>query len=197
MAAIGPRSGSRVGGTTGFVARLDRPAAKIPALFSTRPSTGVTMQDSTNTSMKMPAFPTLDMPRFEATAAEATSAFREMAEKGLTQAKDAYAKMKSAAEEATSVLETTYANASKGAADGLKVVEIGRANSNAAFDFATELLGARTLAQVVEISTSHTRKHIENVTEQAKELTALAQKVATTTAEPIKDSLSGLAKKAA
>lgn len=155
------------------------------------------MQDTAST-MKMLAFPTLDIPRFDATAAEATSAFREFAEKGIAQAKDAYARMKTAAEEATGVMETTYANASKGAADyGLKMVEIGRANSNAAFDFAAELLGARTLAQVVEISTSHARKQIEQMTEQAKELTALAQKVATTTTEPIKDSLSSLTKKAA
>jgi len=156
------------------------------------------MQDSPATKIKIPAFPTVDIPRLEATAAEATSAFREFAEKGLTQAKDAYAKMKTAAEEATSILETSYANASKGAADyGLKVVEMGRANTNAAFDFAAELLGARTLAQMVEISTSHTRKQIEQMTEQAKELTSLAQKVATTTAEPLKDGLSSLVKKAA
>jgi phasin len=156
------------------------------------------MQDNTATTAKLPEFPTVDIPRFEATAAQAISAFRELAEKNITHAKDAYAKMKTAAEEATSMLETTYANASKGAADyGLKVVEMGRVNSNAAFDFAAQLLGARTLAQVVEISTSHARKQIEQMTEQAKELTSLAQKVATTAAEPIKDGLSSLVKKAA
>jgi phasin len=156
------------------------------------------MQDSTASKVRIPEFPVVDIPRFEASAAEATSAFRELAEKSITQAKDAYAKMKTAAEEATSILETTYSNASKGAADyGLKVVEMGRANSNAAFDFAAELLGARTFAQMVEISTSHTRKQIEQMTEQAKELASLAQKVAATTAEPIKDGLSSLVKKAA
>jgi hypothetical protein len=35
------------------------------------------------------------------------------------------------------------------------------------------------------------------MTEQARELSALAQKVATTTAEPIKEGFSSLAKKAA
>jgi len=156
------------------------------------------MQDSNPSIVKMPEFPMVDIPKFEATAAEATAAFRDFAEKGITQAKDTYAKMKTAAEEATSIMETTYANASKGAADyGLKVVEVARANSNSAFDFATELLGARTLAQVVEISTSHMRKQIEQMTEQAKELTSLAQKVATHTTEPIKDGLTSLVKKAA
>jgi phasin len=138
------------------------------------------------------------MQGFEGTAKEATTAFREMAEKGIVQAKENYAKMKSAAEEATGILEHTYANASKGAADyGLKVIETARANSNAMFDYATELLGARTLAQMVEISTAHTRKQIESISEQARELSTLAQKVATTTAEPLKEGFTSLAKKAA
>ena len=156
------------------------------------------MQDTNPTIVKLPEFPMVDIPKLEAGAAEATAAFREFAEKGLSQAKDAYTKMKTAAEEATGIMETTYANASKGAADyGLKMVEMARVNSNATFDFATQLLGARTFAQVVEISTAHTRKQIEALTEQAKELSTLAQKVATHTAEPMKDGFSSLVKKAA
>jgi len=156
------------------------------------------MQETTAVPGFKPEFPFMDVPKFEKTASEAAAAFREIAEKGIVQAKDTYAKMKTAAEEATGMLEHTYANASKGAADyGLKVIEAARANSNAAFDFATELLGARTMAQMVEISTAHTRKQIESITEQARELSALAQKVATTTAEPIKEGLSSFAKKAA
>ena len=156
------------------------------------------MQETTPVTGFKPEFPFMDVPKFEKTAGEATAAFREMAEKGIVQANDTYAKMKTAAEEATGMIAHTCANATKGAADyGLKVIEAARANSNAAFDFAAELLGARTLAQVVEISTAHTRKQIESITEQARELSALAQKVATTTAEPIKEGISSLAKKAA
>jgi phasin len=156
------------------------------------------MQETTPIPGFKPEFPFVDVPKFEKSATEATAAFREMAEKSIVQAKDTYAKMKSAAEEATGMIEHTYANASKGASDyGLKVIEAARANSNAAFDFATELFGARTMAQMVEISTAHTRKQIEAMTEQARELSALAQKLATTTAEPIKEGLSTLAKKAA
>ncbi|HXD91247.1 MAG TPA: phasin [Candidatus Binataceae bacterium] len=156
------------------------------------------MQDASPTTFKTPEFPMVDIPRLEAHAAQATATFREFAEKGISQAKDNYAKMKTAAEEATSMLETTYANASKGAADyGLKILEITRSNSNAAFDFAAELLGAKSLAQMVEISTSHTRKQIEQATAQAKELATLAQKLATHTAEPIKDGFTSMVKKAA
>src|SRR6185503_19600494 len=109
-----------------------------------------------NPSVETPKFetPKFAMPKFDIPNVEVPPAFREFAEKGLTQAKENYEKMKSAAEEATSVLEETYANASKGAADyGLKVVENARINSNAAFDLYGALLGAKTFAEVVELST--------------------------------------------
>jgi len=139
------------------------------------------------------------MPPFSAfPGVEAPAAFRDIAEKSLSHAKDSYERMRSAAEEATGVLENTYATASKGAADyGLKVIELARENTNAAFDFAAELLGAKTFAEVVELSTTHARKHFEALSEQSKELSALAQKVATQAAEPIKEGMTKAAKKAA
>jgi phasin len=155
------------------------------------------MQD-TNPVVKMPEFPLVDIPKLEASAAEATSALRALAEKGISQAKETYTRMKTAAEEATGIMETTCTNASKGAADyGLKIIEIARANSNASFDFAAELLGARTFAQAIEIATTHTRRQIETLSEQARELTSLAQKVAVQTTTPIKDGIATIVKKAA
>jgi len=152
----------------------------------------------TNPIIKLPEFPMVDIPKLEASAAQATSAFRAIAETSISQAKDTYTKMKTAAEEATGIMETTCANASKGAADyGLKVVEIARTNSNAAFDFATELLGARSFAQAIEISTAHSRRQIEALTEQTRELLSLAQKVAVHAATPIKDGITTIVKKAA
>lgn len=132
------------------------------------------------------------------TVIEAPAAFREFAEKGLSQAKDHYEKMKSAAEEASTLLEDTYASATKGAADyGLKLIEVARANSNAAFDFAGELLAAKTLSEVVELSTAHARKQFEALSAQSRELAALAQKVAAEAAEPIKDGMTRAVKKVA
>src|SRR5579863_6214360 len=123
-------------------------------------------------------------------ALEMPAAFREMAERGVAQAKDTYEKMKAAAEEATDVLETTYSTATKGASDyGMKVIETARLNTNAAFDYAGELLAAKTLSEVIELSSAHARKQFETLTEQSKELGALAQKVATDTAEPIKNGM--------
>ena len=44
-------------------------------------------------------------------------------------------------------------------------------------------------SEVVELSTAQLRKQLEALAGQSKELTALAQKVATETAEPIRQGL--------
>jgi len=134
--------------------------------------------------------PKFEMPKFDIPKVEMPAAFREFAERGVAQCKDTYEKMKAAAEEATDVLETTYSTATKGASDyGLKMIEAARANTNAAFDFAGELITAKTLSELIELSSAHARKQFETLTQQSKELGALAQKVATETAEPIKSGL--------
>ena len=109
--------------------------------------------------------PKFEMPKFEIPKVEMPAAFREIAERGVAQCKDTYEKMKAAAEEATDVLETTYSTATKGASDyGLKVIEAARTNTNAAFDFAGELMAAKTLSEVVELSSAHARKQFETLT---------------------------------
>jgi phasin len=138
-------------------------------------------------------FPKFDMPKFEM-----PSAFRELAEKGIATAKENYDKMKSTAEEATDVLEEAYSTASKGCSGyGLKLIETARTNSNAAFDLFGELLSAKSYAEMVELSTAYMRKQFDTMTAQAKALTEEAQKVATDTAEPIKESFTSVFGKAA
>jgi phasin len=135
------------------------------------------------------ATPKFELPNFEVPKMEIPAAFREIAEKSVSQAKETYEKMKLAAEEATDVLEDTYATATKGVSDyGLKVIEAARANTNSAFDFASQLMTVKSLSEAVELSTAHTRKQYEAVTAQTKELAAIAQKVAVATAEPVKES---------
>ncbi len=106
--------------------------------------------------------------------------------------------MKAATEEATDVLEDTYTTAMKGTVDyNLKLIEAARANANAAFDLAGELLAVKSLSEVVELTTAHARKQFEALTEQSKELTAAAQKLATDTAEPFKTGVTKAFKKVA
>jgi phasin len=149
---------------------------------------------------EMPKFemPKFEMPKFDMPNVEVPAAFREMAEKGVAQAKEGYEKMKTAAEDATELLEETYATASKGCSGyGLKVIETARANSNATFDLFGEVLSAKSVSEVVELYTAFVRKQFETVSTQAKELADHAQKVATETVEPIKESFTTAFSKAA
>ncbi len=142
--------------------------------------------------------PKFEMPKFDLPKLEIPAAFREIAEKGVAQAKEHYEKIKAAAEETTDVLEDTYTTASKGASEyGRKVIEVSRANTNAAFDFFGQLMAAKSLSEVVELSTAHARGQFDTVSAQAKELAALAQKVSSETVEPIKTGMTGALRKVA
>src|SRR5258706_12008792 len=82
------------------------------------------------TVIPMFEMPKFDMPSFDMPKMEVPAAFREFAEKGVAQSKEAYEKFKSAAEENTAMLETVYTTASKGATEyGLKTIEIAPANT--------------------------------------------------------------------
>src|ERR1700754_3278650 len=117
------------------------------------------------TSASMFELPKFEMPSFEMPHMEVPAAFREFAEKSVSQAKDTYERMKSAAEEATDVLEGTYATATKGVADyGQMVIEAVRTNTNATFDFYTDFVKVKSYSELVELSTSHARKQFEAVT---------------------------------
>jgi len=146
-----------------------------------------------------PAFemPKFEIPKFEMPKLEVPLAFREFAEKGVAQAKENYEKVKSVAEQATDVLEDTYSTASKGCASyGLKLIEVTRANSDATFDLMSELMTAKSYSEMVELSSAYLRKQFDALVAQAKELSEHAQKVATETAEPIKESISNFNKAA-
>jgi phasin len=130
-------------------------------------------------------------PKFEMPKMEVPAAYREFAETGISQARRSYERLKSAAHEATDVLETTYAKANKGTTEyGHKLIEAAYANANATLNFAVELMSVKSLSEMIELSATHTRKQLETLSEQTKEFTALAQKVAAEASEPMKSSVS-------
>jgi phasin len=74
--------------------------------------------------------------------------------------------------------------------NSLELIEVARTNTNAAFDFAAELMSVKSFSEMIELSTGHARKQFEALSEQTKEFAALAQKIATETSEPIKAGMS-------
>lgn len=118
---------------------------------------------------------------------EVPHAVREMAEQGTAQAKQAYDKMNTAATEASQVIQNACATSAQGAAVcNAKVIEFARANTNAAFDYVSELLAVKSPSDFVKLASEHARKQFEVLSAQTKELTALSQKVMTEAAEPLK-----------
>jgi phasin len=124
---------------------------------------------------------------------QAPEQMRALAEKGLSQARDSYAKFKDVAESHNGTIEAVFGSVGKGASEySAKLLEFMQANTTATFDVAQELLGVKSLPQAGEIWTGYTRKQFETLTAQAKELAELTKKIATETAEPIKASASKL-----
>jgi phasin len=96
------------------------------------------------------------------------------------------------AKQATKLFENTYSTALDGMREyNLKVLEIARANADTAFDYAQQIMGVQSPSEMIELSTAHFREQFEVLTAQTKELTALGQKVAATSREPL---TSGIAK---
>jgi len=123
--------------------------------------------------------------------------FGGIAEQSVARARENYEKMKAASGEMADIFRETYSTNAKGAGDyGAKIIEISGANTNSAFDFLTNLMGAKSLSEVINLSATQSRKNVEAVSAQNRELWELAQKVATETAEPIKKSFTRVLQKA-
>jgi len=129
---------------------------------------------------------------------EVPEQMRAFAEKGVSQARDSYAKFKDAAETHNGTIEAVFTTASKGASEySAKLMEIMKANSTATLDFAQELIGVKSPTEAIELWSAFAKKQFEAFSANAKDLAALSQKVATETAEPIKANASKLFKPAA
>jgi phasin len=108
------------------------------------------------------------------------------ARQGAAFAKDVSENTKATAEETTNDLEKTYSIVATGAADfNQQWIEIVRFNTNSTLDFVQQLLGVKSPAEFLELSSAHFRKQFETFAEQSKHLTGLAQKVTTDAVEPL------------
>jgi phasin len=139
-------------------------------------------ENNTKAGATNPAASAFDIPK-----TATPQALRQFAEDGAAQAKESYEKMSAATAEASNLIQASCTTAAKGAMEyNAKLVEIACANANAAFDYARELNGVKSPAQFLEVTSEHARKRFGVYSEQAKELAALAQKVASEAAEPLK-----------
>ncbi len=110
---------------------------------------------------------------------------RDFAEKGATQSREAYARMKAAAEEASRTVESTIYSAQAGSMElGIKAIDALRMNADMSFSHMEALIGAKSLSQFLELQTSFMRKQAEVTLEQARSMQDAARKVAEDVAKP-------------
>ena len=116
-----------------------------------------------------------------------SESFREFAEKGAAQTKEAYAKMKEAAEDATKTVEATLESAQAGSVElGLKAIDALRTNAENSLSHMEALLGVKSVAELFELQTAFLRKQAEIAVEQARTLQETSRKVAENVAAPSK-----------
>src|ERR1035437_7389278 len=115
------------------------------------------LASTTKTTTAKPASsPRMDAPR----------AVRATAGNGPPKAKEAFEKMSPATAEATDLIKNSYSTAVKGAQDyNTKFIEFAQTNTEAAFDFVQKLSGVKSPSDFIELSTEHSRKQLETLTE--------------------------------
>ena len=113
---------------------------------------------------------------------------RALAEKTVTQTREAYERGKDSLEDSIGAMERSLDAAGQGAtAFNRKVVELAQRNLTSGFDLAKNLASAKNLAEIVELQSAFIRDQFEVFASQAGEIRTLTTKIAADTSEPIKD----------
>ena len=128
--------------------------------------------------------------RSSSSAGNGGQVLREAAETASAQTKQAFEKMSAATADATTLMKDSYSTTVRRTQDyNAKFVEFAQANTQTAFEFFQRLSSVKSPTEFLELSTSHSRKQFETLTEQARELTTLAQRVVSATAERVESDI--------
>jgi phasin len=123
---------------------------------------------------------TKDMPSFEV-----PPQVRDMAEKSVDQAKQAFDAFMQQAHKAVTTMEgQAAAMQSSGKEMGGKAMSFAEANMTASFDFAQKLMKAKDVNEVVKLQSEFVTTQMKAFGEQAKEIGTAATKVVTDMAKP-------------
>jgi phasin len=112
---------------------------------------------------------------------EIPAEMRAFAEKSVEQAKQAFDTFISAAQHAASTVENQAASARTGAKEASELaIRFAERNVASSFDFAQRLLHAKDFKEVTELQAEYVKSQIAALTDQAKELSKQASKLAGT-----------------
>ena len=119
--------------------------------------------------------------------AQMPEAVRVFAEKNIAQSRELYERSKDAFDKVLESWEKTFDAAGQGAvALNRKMVDITQRNINSGFEFAKSLIGAKNLAEAMELHSSYWQKQLSALKAQAEEMRDLSTRVTTDVVEPAK-----------
>lgn len=122
---------------------------------------------------------------------------RKPADKSMTIANKTFEKGRATVEQSSKAVEQSYwVTVENIRAVNVKMVDMTRANVEAVLDFSLEIATAKAPSDIVELWTTHAHKQFEMLSEQTKELAALAQKMAGEGAETVTRSFNQVFKNA-
>lgn len=116
---------------------------------------------------------------------------RALAEKTVTQTREAYERGKDSLDESVVAMERSFGAAGQGAtAFNRKLIEIAQRNLTSGFDLAKNMAAAKNLTEITELQSAFIRNQFDVFASQAGEIRTLTTKIAADTSEPIKDQVS-------
>ncbi len=114
-------------------------------------------------------------------------AVRVIAEKNIAQTRELYERSKDAFDKILESWEKTFDAAGQGAvALNRKLVDITQRNINSGFEFAKSLIGAKSVAETVELHSTYWQKQLSTLKAQADEMRELSTRVTADVIEPVK-----------
>lgn len=123
---------------------------------------------------------------------------RRTAERVSEQSNQAFSQLAATTSGTAETIKDCCTQAVKGAQDyHARLLEFTQTNTKHSFEAAQKLLGAKSPTEFFEISADYTRRQLETVAEQARQLTELAQKVTFASVEPLKANFENAFKRAA
>jgi phasin len=109
-------------------------------------------------------------------------------EKGVAESRAAFVKAKVSADDVANAFEQSFTAAKDGViAINAKALEALRANTEANFEFVKASFAVKSLSDLVALQSEFTRKQVDAITVQAKDIGALTQKTVADAFEPLKD----------
>lgn len=165
------------------------PASKSPA------SKPTASKAASNRPAKAKAEIKADMPTKAATpstamAGQPVDALRGVAEQSLAQARTAFAKSQEATHHLAQGLEASGAVVQSGLKElQLRMAEAVEAQTQAAFNYFRAMAKAHTLSDLIDLQSTELRRGVQRTLGEAKEMSSLAQAIASKATEPVRKAI--------